>query len=63
MVKNTKKKLDKDELICQVIERLCVTSEKWKSILEQATWQERVFLLKKKKEIDRLCADYKSLTS
>ena len=63
MVKNTKNKLDKDLIICEVVEKLCVTSEKWKNILEQSTWQERVFLLKKKKEIDRLCADYKSLTS
>ena len=58
-----KEKLDKDGLICEVIEKLCVTSNNWKSILEVASWEERVFLLKKKKEIDRLLADYKSLTS
>ncbi len=58
-----KEKLDKDGLICEVVEKLCVTSDRWKNILEQASWEERVFLLKQKKNIDRLCADYKSLTS
>ena len=58
-----KEKLDKDALICEVVEKLVVTATRWKNILEDATWEERVFLLKQKKSIDRLCADYKSLTS
>ena len=58
-----KDKIDKDALVCEVVEKLIVTSTRWKNILEDATWEERVFLLKQKKNIDRLCADYKALTS
>jgi hypothetical protein len=58
-----KVKLDKDALICEVVEKLIVTAARWKNILEDASWEERVFLLKQKKSIDRLCADYKALTS
>jgi len=57
------KKINKDKLIAEVVERLCVSSATWKMVLDDAeSWEERVFLLKKKKEIDRLMADYKQLT-
>ena len=58
-----KAKMDKDAMIYQAIEKLYVTSENWKTLLESSSWEERVFLLKKKKDIDRMLADYKNLTS
>ena len=58
-----KVKMDKDAMIYQAIEKLYVTSENWKTLLESSSWEERVFLLKKKKDIDRMLADYKNLTS
>ncbi len=58
-----KAKIDKDALTCQTFEKLCSSSETWRTILENASTEERVFLLRKKKDIDRLVADYRSLTA
>ena len=60
--KQKKVKLDKDAIICDVVERLVTTSITWSVLLEQSPWPEKVFLLLQKKKIDSLIADYKSLT-
>ena len=62
--KKDEKKWNKDELVAEVVQRLCVSSATWKRVLEDTKdWEQRVFLLKKKKDIDRLIADWKQLTT
>ena len=64
MAPKEQKKFNKEELVADVVQRLCVSSATWKRVLEDTKdWKERVFLLKKKKDIDRLIADWRQYTS
>ena len=60
--KEKKEKLDKNALICSVVERLVCSSTTWSVLIEEVTWPEKVFLLQQKPKIDRIISDYKSLT-
>ena len=60
--KARKTKIDKEALIYETVEQLVATSTTWAVLLEEATWPEKVFLLQSKTKIDKLIADYKSLT-
>ena len=63
MVKDKKdKKLDKNGLICEVVERLASSSITWGVLIEEVSWPEKVFLIQHKTKIDKIIADYKSLT-
>ena len=44
MVKD-KKKIDKNALICEVVERLVNSSITWGVLIEEVTWPEKVFLI------------------
>ena len=43
MVKD--KKIDKNALICEVVERLVSSSTTWGVLIEEVTWPEKVFLI------------------
>ena len=64
MVKDNKKteKIDKNALICSVVERLVCSSITWGVLIEEVPWPEKVFLIQQKSKIDRIISDYKSLT-